>query len=134
MISILEQITNQIREARLRGDRNILDNLVILKTEIAHGLSQKQPVKATKTIAGLITSYKQTQALMRDSDTIKRYQDKIDLLGTFLVVEDMLDTNTMQELLDTGSYASIRDWMAFLRTEYLDRYDGKLASTLYNGR
>ena len=67
MISILEQVTNQIREARLRGDKDVLDNLVILKTEIAHGLSQKQPVKATKTIAGLITSYKQTQALLRDT-------------------------------------------------------------------
>ena len=71
---------------------------------------------------------------MRDSAAVQRYQDKINLLETFLVVEDMLDTNAMQQLLDAGGYTSIRDWMAFLRAEYLDRYDGKLASTLYNGK
>ena len=134
MTNILEQVTNQIREARLQGNKDVLDNLVILKTDIAHGLSQKQPVKAQKTITALVTSYKQTQALMRDSVAVQRYQDKINLLETFLVVEDMLDTNAMQELLDAGGYTSIRDWMAFLKTEYLDRYDGKLASTLYNAR
>jgi len=134
MSSILEQVTNQIREARLQGNKEVLDNLVILKADIAHGLSQKQPVKALKTITALITSYKQTQGLMRESVAVQRYQDKISLLESFLVVDDMLDTNKMQELLDMGDYPSIRDWMSFLKAEYIDRYDGKLASTLYNGR
>ena len=109
MPSIIEQIVIQIREARLLCKLELLDNLVILKTDIAHGLSQKQPIKAQKTITALITSYRHTQALMHDSDTIDKYQNKIDLLGSFLVVEDMLDTNALQQLLIDNSFQSIRD-------------------------
>ena len=134
MTSIIEQITAQIREARLLCKLELLDNLVILKTDIAHGLSQKQPIKAQKTITALITSYRHTQALMHDSDTIDKYQNKIDLLESFLVVEDMLDTNALQQLLIDNSFQSIRDWMTFLKTNYADQYDGKLASTMYNSR
>ena len=134
MPSIIEQITAQIREARLLCKLELLDNLVILKTDIAHGLSQKQPIKAQKTITALITSYRHTQALMHDSDTIDKYQNKIDLLGSFLVVEDMLDTNALQQLLIDNSFQSIRDWMTFLKTNYADQYDGKLASTMYNNK
>ena len=134
MPSIIEQIVIQIREAHLLCKLELLDNLVILKTDIAHGLSQKQPIKAQKTITALITSYRHTQALMHDSDTIDKYQNKIDLLESFLVVEDMLDTNALQQLLIDNSFQSIRDWMTFLKTNYADQYDGKLASTMYNSR
>ena len=134
MPSIIEQIVIQIREARLLCKLELLDNLVILKTDIAHGLSQKQPIKAQKTITALITSYRHTQALMHDSDTIDKYQNKINLLESFLVVEDMLDTNALQQLLIDNSFQYIRDWMTFLKTNYADQYDGKLASTMYNNR
>ena len=135
MTNILEKVTIAIREARLAGDKNRLDNLVVLKQDIAHGLSQKQPVKAQKTIERVLTSYRQTQALLRDSKAIAVYQQKIDLLESFLETgKTQLDTNALQQLLVQHSFASIRDWMAFLKENYEDQYDGKLASTLYNNR
>lgn len=134
MTNILEKVTIAIREARLAGDKNRLDDLVFLKQNIAHGLNQKQPVKAHKTIERVLTSYRQTQALMRDSDTVQRYQQKIDLLESFLEPQEQLDTNALQQLLVQYNFTSIRDWMAFLKENYEDQYDGKLASTLYNSR
>jgi hypothetical protein len=134
MANILEQVTTQIREAHLADDKTKLDNLIVLKADIAHGLSQKQPVKAQKTVLGLVTSYKQTQALLRDSGAVQRYQDKIDLLESLLKPQSMMDTNALQQLLVDNDFASIRDWMGFLKDNYADQYDGKLASTLYNSR
>lgn len=134
MTSILEQVTAGIREARLAGDKTRLDDLVVLKSDIALGLSQKQPVTAKKTIAALITSYKQTQTLMLDSGAIQRYQQKIDLLQSFLQPQEQLDTNALQQLLNDNDFLSIREWMAFLRDNYADQYDGRLASTLFNSR
>ena len=135
MTNILEKVTIAIREARLAGDKNRLDNLIVLKNDIAYGLSQKQPIKAQKTLTNLITSYRQTQALMRDSKAVAVYQQKIDLLQSFLETgKTQLDTNALQQLLVQHSFASIRDWMAFLKENYEDQYDGKLASTLYNNR
>jgi hypothetical protein len=132
MSNILEQVTFEIRKARLEGNKNRLDDLVVLKADIAHGLSQKQPVKAQKTIERLITSYKATQSLMRDSKAVERYQEKIALLESFLLQEEQLDTNQMQQLLLDNDFLSIREWMSFLKTNYPDQYDGRLASTLYN--
>ena len=134
MTNILEQITVGIREARLAGDKNRLDDLVVLKQDIAYGLSQKQPVKAQKTIERLLTSYRQTQALLRDSGAVERYQQKIDLLESFLQPQEQLDTNALQQLLDDHDFVSIREWMTFLKENYPDQYDGRLASTLYNSK
>jgi hypothetical protein len=134
MTNILEQVTAQIREARLAGDRTRLDDLVVLKQDIAYGLSQKQPVKAQKTIERLLTSYRQTQALLRDSGAVERYQQKIDLLESFLQPQEQLDTNALQQLLVENDFLSIREWMAFLKDNYPDQYDGRLASTLYNSK
>lgn len=134
MTNILEQVTAQIREARLAGDRTRLDDLVVLKQDIAYGLSQKQPVKAQKTIERLLTSYRQTQALLRDSGAVERYQQKIDLLESFLQPQEQLDTNALQQLLDDHDFVSIREWMTFLKENYPDQYDGRLASTLYNSK
>ena len=134
MTNILEQVTVGIREARLAGDKNRLDDLVVLKQDIAYGLSQKQPVKAQKTIERLLTSYRQTQALLRDSGAVERYQQKIDLLESFLQPQEQLDTNALQQLLDDHDFVSIREWMTFLKENYPDQYDGRLASTLYNSK
>ena len=134
MTNILEQVTAQIREARLAGDRTRLDDLVVLKQDIAYGLSQKQPVKAQKTIERLLTSYRQTQALLRDSGAVERYQQKIDLLESFLQPQEQLDTNALQQLLDDHDFVFIREWMTFLKENYPDQYDGRLASTLYNSK
>ena len=135
MANILEKITNDIREARLAGNKNRLDDLVVLKQDIAHGLSQKQPIKAQKTITTILTTYKQTQALLRDSGAVQRYQEKIDLLESYLETgKTQLDTNALQQLLAENNFLSIREWMLFLKTNYADQYDGKLASTLYNSR
>lgn len=134
MTNILEQITVGIREARLAGDKNRLDDLVVLKQDIAYGLSQKQPVKAQKTIERLLTSYRQTQALLRDSGAVERYQQKIDLLESFLQPQEQLDTNALQQLLDDHDFVSIKEWMTFLKENYPDQYDGRLASTLYNSK
>lgn len=135
MTNILEKITNDIRQARLTGDKTRLDNLVVLKQDIAHGLSQKQPVKAQKTITTILTTYRQTQALLRDSGAVQRYQEKIDLLESYLETgKTQLDTNALQQLLVENNFLSIRDWMAFLKNNYADQYDGRLASTLYNSR
>jgi hypothetical protein len=134
MTNILEQITVGIREARLAGDKNRLDDLVVLKQDIAYGLSQKQPVKAQKTIERLLTSYRQTQALLRDSGAVERYQQKIHLLESFLQPQEQLDTNALQQLLVENDFLSIREWMAFLKDNYPDQYDGRLASTLYNSK
>lgn len=134
MSSILEQVTTQIREARIAGEKTRLDDLVVLKQDIAYGLSQKQPVKAQKTIERGIASYKQTQALMRDSEAVQRYQEKIDLLESFLQPQEQLDTNKLQQLLVDNDFTSIREWMGYLRDNYPDQYDGKLASTLYNSK
>lgn len=132
MTSIIEQVTTAIREARLAGNKNRLDDLVVLKQDIAYGLSQKQPVNAQKTVGRVLTTYKQTQALLRDSGAVERYQQKIDLLESFLQPQEQLDTNALQQLLDDNDFLSIREWMAFLKTNYVDQYDGRLASTLYN--
>jgi hypothetical protein len=133
MGNILEKITNDIRQARLGGDKTKLDNLVVLKQDIAHGLSQKQPVKAQKTITTILTTYKQTQGLLRDSAAVQRYQEKIDLLESYLAPsETQLDTNALQQLLIDNNFGSIREWMLFLKENYTDQYDGRLASTLYN--
>lgn len=133
MTNILEKITNDIRQARLTGDKTRLDNLVVLKQDIAHGLSQKQPVKAQKTIKTILTTYRQTQALLRDSGAVQRYQEKIALLESYLETgKTQLDTNALQQLLVENNFLSIRDWMLFLKENYTDQYDGKLASTLYN--
>ena len=135
MTNILEKVTIAIREARLAGDKNRLDNLIVLKSDIAYGLSQKQPVKAQKTLTNLITSYQQTQALMRDSKAVAVYQQKIDLLESFLETgKTQLDTNALQQLLVQYNFTSIRDWMTFLKENYEDQYDGRLAATLYNNR
>ncbi len=135
MASILEKVTAEIREARLAGNRTRLDDLVVLKQDISHGLSQKQPVKAQKTIQAILTSYRQTQALLRDSKAVERYQEKIDLLESFLETgKTQLDTNALQQLLVDNDFSSICDWMSFLRENYEDQYDGKLAATLYNNR
>ena len=134
MTNILEQITVGIREARLAGDKNRLDDLVVLKQDIAYGLSQKQPVKAQKTIERLLTSYRQTQALLRDSGAVERYHQKIHLLESFLQPQEQLDTNALQQLLVENDFLSIREWMAFLKDNYPDQYDGRLASTLYNSK
>ncbi len=135
MASILEKVTAEIREARLAGNRIRLDDLVLLKQDISHGLSQKQAVKAQKTIKDNLTSYKQTQALLRDSRAVERYQQKIDLLESFLETgKTQLDTNALQQLLVDNDFSSIRVWMSFLRENYEDQYDGKLAATLYNSR
>lgn len=134
MTNILEQVTVGIREARLAGDKNRLDDLVVLKQDIAYGLSQKQPVKAQKTIERLLTSYRQTQALLRDSGAVERYQQKIDLLESFLQPQEQLDTNALQQLLDDHDFVSIKEWMTFLKENYPDQYDGRLASTLYNSK
>ena len=48
MANILEKITNDIREARLAGNKNRLDDLVVLKQDIAHGLSQNNPSRHRK--------------------------------------------------------------------------------------
>lgn len=134
MTNILEQITLAVREASIAGDKTKLDDLVVLKADIAHGLSQKQPIKAQKTIERNLTAYKQTQALMLDPRVVQRYQQKIDLLESFLQPQAMLDTNVLQKLLDANDYPSIRDWMGFLKENYTDQYDGRLASTLYNDK
>ncbi len=135
MASILEKVTAEIREARLAGNRTRLDDLVVLKQDISHGLSQKHPVKAQKTIQAILTSYRQTQALLRDSRAVERYQEKIDLLESFLETgKTQLDTNALQQLLVDNDFSSIRDWMSFLQENYEDQYDGKLAATLYNSK
>lgn len=135
MTNILERITFDIREARSKGQKNKLDDLVVLKQDIAYGLSQKQPVKAQKTIERLLTTYKQTQGLLRDSGAVQRYQEKIDLIESYLETgKTQLDTNALQQLLLDNNFPSIKEWMLFLKTNYSDQYDGRLASTLYNSR
>lgn len=135
MTNILERITFDIREARSKGQKNKLDDLVVLKQDIAYGLSQKQPVKAQKTIERLLTTYKQTQSLLRDSGAVQRYQEKIDLIESYLETgKTQLDTNALQQLLLDNNFPSIKDWMLFLKINYPDQYDGRLASTLYNSR
>jgi transposase len=134
MTNIIEQITDQIRQARLAHNTVKMDDLVILKSEIMYGLSQKQSVSPQKTIQRLVTSYQETQALVVLPAAVKRYQEKIDLYKSFLVYNQQLDTNALEELLNTHKPSSIREWMSFLKENYPDQYDGRLASTLYNNR
>lgn len=134
MNSIIEKLTLDIRKARLDGEKNKLDILVVLKNDIAHGLSQKQAVKPQKTVANLLLSYKQTQALLRDSDAIQRYQEKIEIIESYLETgKTQLDTNALTELLSSSNFSSIKEWMSFLKTNYEGQFDGKLAASLYNG-
>ena len=74
------------------------------------------------------------QALLRDSGAVERYQQKIHLLESFLQPQEQLDTNALQQLLVENDFLSIREWMAFLKDNYPDQYDGRLASTLYNSK
>lgn len=133
MTSIIETITQKINEARLNQEKTKLENLIYLRSEIKLGLSQKSPVKPQKTIERLLVSFKETQALIHDSNAIQEWQEKIDLVESFLETgETQLDTNALQQLLLQQKPLSIKDWMLFLKTNYEGQYDGKLASTLFN--
>jgi len=127
------QIKDDIKTARLEGNAKLLDILVVLKSDIELGLSQKQPVKAQKTIQRVLGSYTETLALVSDLNARTDLLYKIHVVSSYAIEEKLLDTAQLQVILLQSQPVSIGAWMGYLKTNYPDQYNGKTAKEVFDG-